>query len=397
MTRADVQVDDFTIAIDDGVLADLRDRLRRTRWPSGLHGTGWERGTDLDELRELCAYWADGFDWRAQETLLNELSQVIVEVDGLATHAVHVPSPEPDAIPLILTHGWPSTFAEFRNVVGPLSNPAAHGGDPRQAFHVVCPSIPGYGFSAAPREPGWDVRRVARHLGELMTALGYDRFAAQGGDWGAMASHLMALDIPERVIGLHLNLVLVYPPDSPDAMEGLTENELARANRFAAMNAGGGINYAMLQGMSPHTLSPALSDSPAGLASWLTEKFRNWTQNDGRVADAMSWDELLTHLTIYWVTNSIGSSIELYLESTRTGTMGPPPARVEVPTGGALFPYEMLAPARKWAEPLFNIVRWTEFEGGGHFPSIERPTEFVEDVRAFFAPLRAGTPEHRGG
>lgn len=388
MSGTAVRVGDFAIDVEAATLGDLRARLSRTRWPSGLAGTGWERGTDVKELRELCAYWADGFDWRAQEKSLNALRQVVVDVGGLATHAVHVRSPEPDAVPLLLTHGWPGTFAEFRNVVAPLADPASHGGDPRAAFHVVCPSLPGYGFSAAPREPGWDIRRVGRHLADLMSALGYDRFAAQGGDWGAMATQFMALDVPERLIGIHLNLVLAYPPGTPDAMEGLTESELARAQRFTALNAAGGINYALVQGMTPHTLSPGLSDSPAGLASWIMEKFHAWTQNTGRVADAVSWDDLLTHLTLYWVTNTIGSSIELYLESTRAGTMAPPPARVEVPTGGALFPYDMLAPARKWAEPYFNIVRWTEFDGGGHFPAMERPREFVEDVRAFFAPLR---------
>jgi microsomal epoxide hydrolase len=388
MSTPETKVEGFSIDVEQAMLEDLRNRLRRTRWPSGLQGAGWERGTDLGQLRDLCGYWADGFDWRAQEKALNELTQVVAEVDGLATHAVHVRSPEPHAVPLILMHGWPSTFAEFRTVVAPLADPRAYGGDPCQAFHVVCPSLPGYGFSAAPQEPGWDVRRVGRHLGELMTMLGYDRFAAQGGDWGAMAAHSMALDIPERLIGIHLNLVLAYPPDSADAMDGLSDAELARARRFGAMNAAGGINYALLQGMSPHTLSPALSDSPAGLAAWITEKFHAWTQHDGQVSGALSWDELLTHLTIYWVTNCLGSSIELYFESTRTGTMGPPPARVKVPTGGALLPYDMLAPARKWAEPLFNIVRWTEFEGGGHFPAMERPAEFVDDVRAFFAPLR---------
>jgi len=339
-------------------------------------------------LRDFCGYWADHFDWREQERQLNAFDHVIVDVDGIATHAVHMRSPEPEALPLVLTHGWPGSFAEFRKVIGPLTDPRSHGGDPRDAFHVVCPSLPGYGFSEGPPTPGYDVRRMARHIVELMVVLGYDRFGAQGGDWGSMATQWMALDAPERLVGIHLNAVMAYPPDSPDAMDGLSDRELERANRFTTLQASGGSNYAMVQGASPHTLSPALSDSPAGLAAWMLEKYHLWIDHDGVLADAVSWDDLLTHLTIYWATNTIGSSIDLYFESMRTDTMGPPPRRIDVPTGAALLPYDLLAPARKWAEPLFNIVRWTEFEHGGHFAAMEYPTEFVYEVRAFFRDLK---------
>jgi pimeloyl-ACP methyl ester carboxylesterase len=378
----------FRIEASDADLNELRDRLRKTRWPSGVDGQGWARGVDLDVLRDLCDYWADGFDWRAQEAELNRFAQVMIDVDGLATHAIHVRSAEDDAIPLVLSHGWPGSFAEFRSVIGPLSDPVAHGGDRRDAFHVVCPSLPGYGFSAAPNEPGWDVRRVGAHIARLMSELGYERFAAQGGDWGAMATHWMALDVPERLVGVHLNLVMAAPPSTPDPLAGLSESESARLKRNADLTEAGGFDYVMQQGRAPHTLAPALSDSPAGLAAWILEKFHIWVDHQGDLFDAVSRDDLLTHLTIYWLGNTIGSSIELYYESMRTGTMAPPPRRVEVPTGGALMPHDLFAPPRTWADPLFNIVRWTEFEHGGHFAALERPDEFVRDVRAFFAPLR---------
>jgi microsomal epoxide hydrolase len=290
-------------------------------------------------------------------------------------------------MPLILTHGWPSTFAEFTKVIGPLSNPTAHGGNAGDAFHVVCPSIPGYGFSAAPRLPGFDVRAVAGHLVELMVALGYPTFAAQGGDWGGMATNWMALDHPERLIAVHLNLVMAYPPEA-DALLDVTPVERKRAERFLQLRDGGGHTYGAVHAITPHAVSPGLSDSPAGLAAWITEKFYSWTDHSGTLFEAVSIDDLLTNLTIYWVTNTIGSSIELYFESAHAGTMAPPPRRIEVPTGGLLLPMDLLAPPRKWAEGLYNIVHWTELESGGHFAALERPDDFVSDVRVFFRPFR---------
>jgi pimeloyl-ACP methyl ester carboxylesterase len=378
----------FKIEVSDELLADLHHRLRQTRWPTSQPGQGWTRGVDLERLRELCAYWADEFDWRSAEQRLNTLDQFTMDVNGLATHFIHVRSNEAEATPLLLTHGWPGSIVEFANVVGPLTDPVSHGGHPEDAFHVVCPSLPGYGFSQAPSAPGFDVRQVGRHMVDLMTALGYPRFAAQGGDWGAMATNYMALDAPEHLIGIHLNLVLVYPPPDADALEQLTERERARFDRFLALRDGGGHTYAALQGLAPHALAPALSDSPAGLAAWILEKFYAWTDHDGDVFSAVSIDEFLTNLMMYWVPNAIGSSIELYFESTHSGGMGPLPGRVEVPTGALIMPHDLLGPARAWADEHFNIIRWTECDSGGHFAALERPGDFVDDVRSFFRSLR---------
>ncbi len=381
------RIEPFRIEIADSVLADLHDRLANTRWPTSLAGQGWTRSVDLDVLRDICTYWANEFDWRAVERLLNQFDQCLVDIGTLSTHCLHVRSPEAGAMPLILTHGWPSTFAEFLKVVGPLSDPVGHGGDARDAFHVVCPSIPGYGFSAAPRLPGFDVRAVARHLVQLMDALGYPTFAAQGGDWGGMATNWMALDNPDHLIAIHLNLVMAYPPEA-DALQGASPLERKRAERFLRLRDGGGHTYGAVQAITPHAVSPGLSDSPAGLAAWITEKFFSWTDNPGSPFEAVSIEDLLTNLTLYWVTNTIGSSIELYFESALAGTMAPPPRRIEVPTGGLLLPMDLLAPPRKWAEELYNIVHWTELESGGHFAALERPDDFVSDVRTFFKLFR---------
>lgn len=377
----------FRIDIPEPVLQDLRERLARTRWSSSLAGTGWGRGVDPEFLRELCARWAE-FDWRAVEERLNALPQLSVEVDGLATHCVHVRSPHDHAVPLLLTHGWPSTFAEFQRVVGPLTDPSAYGGDPADAFHVVVPSLPGYGFSEAPREAGFDIRAAGNHLVRLMEQLGYDRFLAHGSDWGAMATHWMALDAPDKVTAIHLTLLMAFPP--PDAHEDpdLTARERERLARIVDLATRSAHTYATLQGTLPHSLAPALSDSPAGLAAWVVDKFHTWTDHQGDLLQAVSVEDLLTDLTIYWATNTIGSSVELYYESTQAGTMAPPPSRVEVPTGGLLLPRDILGPARKWAEPLFNVVHWTEADTGGHFPAIECPETLVADIRDHFRSFR---------
>jgi pimeloyl-ACP methyl ester carboxylesterase len=368
------------------VLDDLRARLSRSRIPDGLPGAGWSQGTDPAYLRELCAYWRDTFDWRAAEAKLNRFDQYRTAVDGLGIHFVHVRSPEPSAIPLVISHGWPGSILEFHKIIGPLTDPAAHGGRAGDAFHVVCPSLPGYGFSDAPREPGWNPRRIATVFTQLMARLGYARYGAQGGDWGAIVTaHMADLD-PEHVVGIHLSTVAALPPqDNP--MEGVLPEEIAQVQafqRFMAEESG----YQAIQGTKPQTVGAALNDSPSGLAAWIVEKFRTWSDCDGDVERRFSRDELLTNIMIYWVTQTATSSARLYLEGARAGSFGVLGRRVEAPTGCALFPKELLVPPRAWAERAFNVARWTKMPRGGHFAALEEPELLVEDIRAFFQPLR---------
>jgi microsomal epoxide hydrolase len=374
---------DFRIQVPDAVLDDLRDRLARTRWPDQIPGSGWGYGTDLEYLRDLCASW-ETFDWRAQEARFNRWPHLLTEIDGQQVHAIHARSPEPDALPLIVTHGWPESVALFLDVIEPLRDPRAHGGDPADAFHVVCPSIPGYGWSGPTREPGWDVRRVASAWTILMARLGYDRYAAQGGDWGSMVSAQVGALDPEHVVGVHLNMVVAFPPpDGGPELDAQEQQDLADLQAFLAE----GTAYQEVHGKNPQTLGYGLNDSPAGLAAWIVEKYHAWTDHDGNVEDAVTREHLLTNLTVYWVTQTINSSIRLYCESRRSGRF-PPLDRVEVPVGCAIFPKELVRAPRSWAEATYNVQRWTRFDHGGHFPAIEEPDALVGDVRAFFRGLR---------
>jgi microsomal epoxide hydrolase len=374
---------EFRVDVPDAVLDDLRDRLARTRWPDQIPGSGWGYGTDLEYLRDLCASWQT-FDWRARESRFNRWPHVATVIDGQRVHAIHARSPEPDALPLIVTHGWPESVALFLDVIDPLRDPRAHGGDPADAFHVVCPSLPGYGWSGPTREPGWDVRRVASAWTTLMARLGYDRYAAQGGDWGSMISAQVGALDPEHVVGVHLNMVVAFPP--PDGGPELDEQEqqdLADLQTFLAE----GTAYQQVHGKNPQTLGYGLTDSPAGLAAWIVEKFHAWTDHGGNLEDAVSREHLLTNLTVYWVTATINSSIRLYCESQRSGRF-PPLDRVDVPVGCAIFPKEIVRAPRSWAEATYNVRRWTRFDRGGHFPAVEEPDLLIGDVRAFFRDLR---------
>jgi microsomal epoxide hydrolase len=375
----------FTVEVPDAVLDDLRDRLARTRWPDQIPGSSWDYGTDLAYLRDLCETWRSSFDWRQQEERFNRWPHFLTEIDGQQVHFIHARSPEPDATPIIVTHGWPGSVSEFLDVIEPLRDPASHGGDRADAFHVVCPSIPGYGWSGPTTEPGWHVERVAEAWKVLMARLGYDRYGAQGGDWGAMISARLAAVDPEHVIGLHSNMLLAFPSDA-SGIE-LTEQEaadLAAAAEFMTRGAA----YQEIQGKNPQTLGYGLTDSPAGLAGWIVEKFRAWTDNDGSPEDAVTRDQILTNLTVYWVTNTINSSIRLYCESQRAGRFGPAGEYVGVPTAAAVFPREIFRIPRAYAETCFNLVRYTRFDRGGHFAALEEPDLFVDDVRAFFRQLR---------
>jgi pimeloyl-ACP methyl ester carboxylesterase len=368
------------------VLTDLRARLARARIPAGLPGVGWSQGTDPEYLRALCAYWRDAFDWRAAEARLNQHEQYRTTIDGVGIHFLHVRSCEPGAMPLLLVHGWPGSVMEFHEVIGPLTDPVAHGGRAEDAFHVVCPSLPGYGFSDAPRELGWNPRRMAGAFVELMARLGYARYGAQGGDWGGIiVPHVADLD-PEHVVGIHLNTVASLPPKD-DPMTGVLPEELAQVAAFQKFMTEESA-YQAIQGTKPQTVGAALDDSPSGLAAWIVEKFRTWSDCEGDVERRFTKDELLTNIMIYWVTQTATSSARLYLEGARAGNFGVLDRRVEVPTGCALFPKELLVPPRVWAERMFHVARWTVMPRGGHFAALEEPELLVDDIRALFHALR---------
>jgi len=365
----------FRIDVDEDVLEDLRERLARTRWPDQILDSGWGYGTNLAYLQELCEHWRTKYDWRAHEAKFNQWPHFLTEIDGQQVHFIHARSDNPDALPLIITHGWPGSVSEFLDVIEPL----------REDFHVVCPSIPGYGWSGPTTEPGWDLLRVAQAWKTLMARLGYERYGAQGGDWGAMISATLASIDAEHMVGLHSNMLLAFPPDA-SGIE-LTEQEvadLASAGEFVQH----GSAYQEIQGKNPQTLGYGLTDSPAGLAGWIVEKFYAWTDNDGSPEDAVTRDQLLTNLTVYWVTNTINSSVRLYCESQRGGRFGPVGEKITVPTAAAVFPFEMFRIPRAYAETMFNLKRYTRFDRGGHFAALEEPDLYIQDVREFFKAIR---------
>jgi epoxide hydrolase len=376
----------FRIDVPDADLADLRERLARTRFPDQLPGTGWERGVPLDYLTELVEYWRSGYDWRAHEAELNEHPQFVTEIDGQRIHFLHVRSPEPDALPLIVSHGWPGSIVEFLDVIGPLSDPRAHGGDPADAFHLVIPSLPGYGFSGPTVDAGWTTTRVAGVFAELMRRLGYERYGAQGGDWGAFVAPALGRVDPDRLAGIHVNAATVgFIPLGPvdDATQAeFTDAErtrLARLNRFLS----DGNAYFQVMATRPQTLAYGLADSPVGQLAWIVEKFQEWTHDADVPDDAIARDRILTNVMLYWLTGTAGSSSRLYYENMHSGEW---PQPSQVPTGVAVFAEDVAI--RRYAEQGNNVVRWTEFDRGGHFAALEAPDLLVGDVRAFFRPLR---------
>jgi pimeloyl-ACP methyl ester carboxylesterase len=376
----------FRIEVPDATLADLRERIARTRWPDEIRESGWEYGTSLHYLRELLAYWADGFDWRVQERRLNSLDHFQASVDGLRLHFVHERGRGPSPMPLLLPHGWPSTFYEYVKLIPHLVDPAAHGGDPSDAFDVVVPSLPGCGFSERPRDPGMHKTRMAELFAKLMTeTLGYSRFGARAGDIGAGVVTLLALDHPERVIGIHLSDV--YRPylgpgarTFTDAERKFFEEERVWMEREGA--------YDHVQATKPQTLGYGLADSPAGHAAWIVEKFRSWSDCGGDVERRFTKDELLTNLTIYWATNTINSANRLYYERDQHPRPLGPDDRVNVPTAITMFPADIDHPPREWAERVYDVRRWTEMPRGGHFAAFEEPELLAKDIREFFRPLR---------
>jgi pimeloyl-ACP methyl ester carboxylesterase len=381
----------FRVGIPDEELDDLRARLARARWPEPEPVRDWSQGVPVDWLRDLCAYWHDGYDWRVCEKQLNELPQFTTEIDGLGIHFVHVPSPSSDALPLVMTHGWPGSVIEFLDVIGPLADPAAHDGDPADAFHVVCPSLPGYGFSDKPAQPGWGIDRIADAWATLMARLGYDRYGAQGGDWGGAVSTALAQRDADHVAGIHTNLAMVGP--DPDTMGDLTEFEQRSLTDLGEMLEWG-MGYALEQGTRPQTLGYALVDTPVGQCAWIAEKYWAWTEHDGDPTSALSRDQMLDNITLYWLTRTAASSARLYWESGWTrpsgqAQMAAPAAPLMMPAGISIFPREIVRPSRRWCERRYKDLRFYEQpERGGHFAAWEQPELFVDQVRRALRTMR---------
>ena len=379
------QVREFAIRIEDSALADLQSRLERTRLPDQIPGSGWDYGSDRAYMEGLLAYWRTEYDWRKHEAELNRLPHFKTSIDGIDLHFVHIRSKEPAALPLVVTHGWPGSVYEFMEVIGPLTDPAAHGGAAADAFHLVLPSMPGYGFSGASRDRGMSVDRVAGVIGKLMERLGYERYGAQGGDWGSGVSSWLARDHPDRLVGIHLNLVGGGPPEGmADPEAGIPAWELKRYRDRAAWWRGENA-YGTIQGTKPLTLAYGLNDSPAGLAAWIVEKFRAWSDCGGDIESRFTKDQLLTNIMLYWATESMPSAVRIYYESRRSDREQ---ARIEVPTAIAVFPGEIFFSPRKWVEARYNVAQWTEMPRGGHFAAMEEPELFVADVAKFFRTVR---------
>jgi pimeloyl-ACP methyl ester carboxylesterase len=386
--QAHEEIRPFRIAIPQDDVNDLRARLALTRWPDTVPGTSWERGVPPDYLRDLVATWHGGFDWRAQETLLNALPQFETEIDGQTLHFVHVRSHAPDALPLVLLHGWPGSFVEFVRMVRPLADPAAHGGDATDAFHVIVPSIPGFGFSMPVRETGWTTGRAGRAFAALMARLGYARYGVHGGDIGAGVAGAMAAAARDRVAGVHVAsdplsaVSFASFMGDPAEAPGLSAEEKARVERMKRVTEDGK-GYLQLQATRPQTLAYALTDSPAGQLAWIVEKFREWTDAAAELPqDAVDRDQLLTNVSLYWFTRSGASAAHFLYESMRAQEWG---EEGETPTGFAVFGADPIA--RRLMDPQHRIAHWSEFERGGHFPAMETPDLLAADIRAFFRTL----------
>jgi epoxide hydrolase len=378
----------FRIEIAQQELDDLKQRLAITRWPDAGPVPGWSRGIPRGYLQELSQYWQNSYDWRAAEARLNSYDQFATEIDGENVHFLHVRSPEPDAVPLLLTHSWPGSFVEFLDLIGPLSDPRAHGDESAPAFHLVIPTIPGFGFSGPTKDQGWDVARIARAWASLMSQLGYQRYVAQGGDWGMPISLQLGLTDPQHVAGVHVGMIVTFP-SGPEALADLEPAEQARLGR-AMQFAEDGFGFQKLQSTRPQTMSYALTDSPVGQLAWIVEKFKEWSGATDAPEDVFDRDQLLTNVMIYWLTATAGSSAQIYYESAHltedfVRTWGGPWPLI-VPVGVANFQDDPSQPIRRWAEKIIpTLCHWSEFEHGGHFNAMERPADLVGDIRAFVA------------
>jgi pimeloyl-ACP methyl ester carboxylesterase len=376
------QIVPFRIDVPESQLDDLRRRLAATRWPEREVVDDWSQGIPLAYVQEVCRYWGSSYDWRAREARLNGFDQFRTEIDGLGIHFIHARSPHADALPLVITHGWPGSVVEFLKVIPALTDPEAHGGSAQDAFHVVAPSLPGYGFSDKPREPGWNVERIARAWAELMARLGYSRYVAQGGDWGSVVTSSIGQQDTAHCAGIHLNMPIAVP--DPETMNDLSEREqstLAGLAHYDEWDSG----YSKQQSTRPQTLGYGLVDSPAGQAAWILEKFWSWTDCNGHPENAVGRNELLDNVMLYWINGNAASSARLYWESFRKTNLDP----VAVATGCSIFPKEIIRTSRRWAEKRFtNLVYWNELDQGGHFAALEQPEAFVAELRACFRKMR---------
>jgi pimeloyl-ACP methyl ester carboxylesterase len=377
-------IERFEVRVDDVVLDDLHGRLALTRFPDEIEDTGWDYGMPMGYLGDLVEFWRDTYDWRAQEARLNELDHFRTRIDGQSIHFVHARSTHAGAVPLLLVHGWPGSIVEFLDVIPRLTQPEAHGGSAADAFHVVAPSLPGYGFSEPTRTRGWDPWRIAKAFVELMARLGYERYGAQGGDWGAqVVTRIGALDV-DHCAAIHLNMAIAARPEDAGPLTEEDQADLAALQKFQRDEAG----YAIEQGTKPQTLGVALSDSPAGLLAWIVEKFRTWSDCDGHPENIFTRDQLITNVMLYWATRTIASSMRLYWESQHVGSDEGAPEFVAVPTGIARYPKEVIRFPRSWVERRYNVTHWADLPRGGHFAAMEQPDLFVDDVRAFFRTVR---------
>jgi pimeloyl-ACP methyl ester carboxylesterase len=376
----------FSIRVPDDVLADLHARLARVRWPDEVPGAGWSYGTDLGYMKELVDHWRDRYDWRLHEARLNALPQFTVPIGEVDLHFVRVDGLGPAPLPLLLSHGWPGSIWEFHRLIPLLTDPGAHGADPADAFTVVAPSLPGYAFSFRPDQPRLGIAEIADVFARLMTdVLGHRRFGAQGGDWGAFVTARLGLRHPDRLAGIHLTLLAARRDRNASAEPtGEEKAYLEELRRWEREETG----YQWIQGTKPQTLAYGLTDSPVGLAAWIVEKFRTWSDSGGDIERRFSKDVLLTNIMLYWITGAINSSFWPYYASRHAPWPLPEGQRIEVPTAYASFPREILHPPRAWAERAYNIRRWTTMPAGGHFAALEEPEALAADIRAFFRDLR---------
>jgi len=373
----------FKVDIKQSQVNDLKQRLNQTRWPDQI-GDAWQYGTDLPYIKELCTYWKDEFDWYRQQDIINQFDHYQTDIDGINLHFIYQKAANGKGIPLLLSHGWPGSVWEFYKLIPMLTDPESCGIDSPYSYDVICPSLPGYGFSSAPTQPGYDAEKMASIFNQLMGKLGYNTYLAQGGDWGAIITSWLGAMYPDNVKGIHLNMLVARPPKD-DPMKGVTSEEMPgvlHSKQFQET----GTAYQKIQGSKPQTLGYGLNDSPAGLAAWIVEKFHAWTDCKGDLEQALSRDEILTDISIYWFTQSITSSMRLYYEVFNQ-PKGGIATQVEVPTGYAQFPQEIMQPPRVWADHSYNIQQWTPMKQGGHFAALEQPELLAEDVRKFTAKI----------
>jgi pimeloyl-ACP methyl ester carboxylesterase len=386
LPAATAEVTPFTVHVPEAALNDLKRRLASTRWPERETVSDWSQGVPLQKAQALVAYWRDKYDWRRFEARINAFSQYRTQIDGVGIHFIHVRSPHQNALPIILTHGWPGSVVEFMEVIGPLSDPTRYGGRAEDAFHVVVPSLPGFGLSDKPVETGWDVNKIARAWATLMARLGYERWVAQGGDWGAGVTHALAHQRPAGLIAAHVNWQFVFPEKLPEKPTPAEQRAIDGASRFANDWSG----YFREQATRPQTIGYPLADSAAGQALWIYEKFQAWTDNHGNPEDELSTDAMLDDISLYWFTDTAASSARIYWENTRAGMSGVSGGRIELPMAASVFPHEIFVPPKAWAEALWpNLFYWHEVDRGGHFAAFEQPKLFTDELRNAFRSRRA--------